>query len=143
MGSACTENGTLDEDLVYPAVRPVVSKYFMCDPISKSIRNLKRKGGDSFEVDVLAVCDDKVFMIEVRSTPRVNYVDEILEKVSLFKKFFPEYEDKEVIPIFASITFPDNIIQYATRKGLYVMAYREWEYMDIINFDEIDKIKRS
>jgi len=129
--------GTLDEDLVFPAVRPVVSKYFKCDPIDRSIRNLRRKNGDSFEVDVLAICEDKVFMIEVRSTPRVNYVDEILNKVPLFKKFFPEYEDKKIIPIFASITFPDNIVQYATRKCLYVMAYREWEYMDIINFDEI------
>jgi hypothetical protein len=129
--------GTLDEDLVSPAVRPVISKYFRCDPIDKSIRNLRRKDGDSFEVDVLAVCNDKVFMIEVRSTPRVSYVDEILNKVPLFKKFYPEYEDKEIIPVFASITFPDNIIRYATKKGLYVMAYREWEYMDIINFDEI------
>jgi hypothetical protein len=131
--------GTLDEDLVSPAVRPVISKYFGCDPISRAIRNLVRKDGDSFEVDVLAVCEDKVFMIEVRSTPKVNYVDEILEKVPLFKKFYPEYEDKEVIPIFASIVFPENIVQYATRKGLYVMAYREWEYMDIINFDELGK----
>jgi hypothetical protein len=129
--------GTLDEDLVSPAVRPVISKYFRCDPIDKSIRNLRRKDGYSFEVDVLAVCNDKVFMIEVRSTPRVSYVDEILNKVPLFKKFYPEYEDKEIIPVFASITFPDNIIRYATKKGLYVMAYREWEYMDIINFDEI------
>lgn len=131
--------GTLDEDLVFPAVRPVISKYFKCDPMSRSIRNLRRKDADSFEVDVLAICEDKVFMVEVRSTPRDAYVDEILKKVPLFKKFFPEYKDREVIPIFASITFPDNIVQYATRKGLYVMAYREWEYMDIINFDEIGK----
>jgi hypothetical protein len=131
--------GTLDEDLVSPAVRPVISKYFKCDPIDRSIRNLRRKNGDSFEVDVLAVCKDKVFMIEVRSTPKVNYVDEILEKVPLFKEFYPEHEDKEFIPIFASIIFPENIVQYATRKGLYVMAYREWEYMDIINFDGVSK----
>jgi hypothetical protein len=76
---------------------------------------LRRIGGDSFEVDVLAVCEDKVFMIEVRATPRVDYVKDILGKVPLFKKFYPEYEDKEVIPIFASIVFPDHIIQYATR----------------------------
>ena len=131
--------GTLDEDLVSPAVRPIINKYFGCDPIKRSIRELVRKDGESFEVDVLAVCEDKVFMIEVRATPRVNYVDEILEKADLFKKFYPEYEDKEVIPIFASITFPDNIVQYATKKGLYVMAYKEWEYMDIINFDEVSK----
>jgi len=131
--------GTLDEDLVSPAGRPVISKNFGCDPIKRSIRELIRKDGDSFEVDVLAVCEDKVFMIEVRSTPKVNYVDEILGKVPLFKKFYPEHADKEVIPIFASIVFPDNIVQYATKKGLYIMAYREWEYMDIINFDELGK----
>jgi hypothetical protein len=131
--------GTLDEDLVSPAVRPVISKYFGCDPIKRSIRELIRKDGDSFEVDVLAVCEDKVFMIEVRATPKIDYVGEILDKVPLFKEFYPEYADKEVIPIFASIVFPENIIQYATRKGLYVMAYREWEYMDIINFDELGK----
>ncbi|MEK7395723.1 MAG: hypothetical protein AAB116_02190, partial [Candidatus Poribacteria bacterium] len=131
--------GTLDEDLVSPAVRPVISKYFGCDPIKRSIRELIRKDGDSFEVDVLAVCEDKVFMIEVRATPKIDYVGEILDKVPLFKNFYPEHADKEVIPIFASIVFPENIIQYATRKGLYVMAYREWEYMDIINFDELVK----
>ena len=132
--------GTLDEDLVSPAVRPMIRQYFKCDPIKRSIRELVRKDGDSFEVDVLAVCEDKVFMIEVRATPRVNYVDEILEKVPLFKKFYPEYQDKEVIPIFASIIFPEHILQYATRKGLYVMAYKEWEYMDIINFDEVSRL---
>jgi hypothetical protein len=131
--------GTLDEDLVSPAVRPVISKYFGCDPTKRSIRELRRKDGDSFEVDVLAICEDKVFMIEVRATPKIDYVGEILEKVPLFKEFYPEYADKEVIPIFASIVFPENIVQYATRKGLYIMAYREWEYMDIINFDELGK----
>jgi hypothetical protein len=132
--------GTLDEDLVSPAVRPMIRQYFKCDPIKRSIRELIRKDGDSFEVDVLAVCENKVFMIEVRATPRVNYVNEILEKVPLFRKFYPEYQDKEVIPIFASIIFPEHIVQYATRKGLYVMAYREWEYMDIINFNEVSRL---
>jgi hypothetical protein len=131
--------GTLDEDLVSPAVRPMISKYFGCDPTKRAIRELTRIGADTFEVDVLAVCDDKAFMIEVRATPKIDYVGEILDKVPLFKKFYPEYADKEIIPIFASIVFPEHIIQYATRKGLYVMAYREWEYMDIINFDEVSK----
>ncbi|MBF0339230.1 MAG: hypothetical protein HQL05_15535 [Nitrospirae bacterium] len=33
----------------------------------------------------------------------------------------------------------DNTIAYATRKGLHVVAYREWEYLDILNFDEINE----
>jgi predicted RNase H-like nuclease (RuvC/YqgF family) len=129
--------GTLDEDLVAPAVRPVLAKYFDCEPLSRSIRNLRRIDGDTFEIDVLASCKDRVFMIEVKSSPKTDHIEEILEKATLFKRFFPEYENKEVIPIFAGITFPENVVKYATRKDLYVMEYKEWEYMDIINFEEV------
>ena len=131
--------GTLDEDLVAPATRPVLAKYFNCELKTRTIRVLKRMDGEDFEVDVLAAGDDKVFMVEVRATPKVAYVDEILEKAKQFKKFFPEYADKELITIFASIVFPENIVKYATKKKLYVMAYREFEYMDIMNFDEVAK----
>ncbi len=137
LGELSNKMGTLDEDLVSPAVRPVLSKHFNCDPTSKAIRCLRRVGGESFEVDVLAACEDKVFMIEVRSSPRSEYVGEVLRKATKFKKYFPEYKDKELITILASLTFPENVIKYATRKGLYLMAYREWEYMDIINFDAV------
>jgi hypothetical protein len=131
--------GTLDEDLIAPATRPVIKKYFGCEPTTRAIRILRRINGEDFEVDVLAVCEDKVFMIEVRSTPKVEYVDEILMKASQFKKFFPEYENKELMPIFGSIVFPENVIKYASKKGVYLMAYREWEYMDIVNFDEVKR----
>jgi hypothetical protein len=136
-GALAQKMGTLDEDLIAPATRPVLAKYFKCEPKSRSIRNLRRINSDSFEIDVLVACDDRVFMIEVRSSPRSEYVNEILRKAKRFKKFFPEYKDKEIIPIFGSIIFSENVIKYATKKGLYLMAYREWEYMDILNFDEI------
>ena len=138
-GELANKMGTMDEDIVSPAVRPVLNNYFKCEPLTKGIRIRRRKGDREIEVDVLAVSEDKVFMIEVRSTPRAEYVQEILNKATEFKYFFPEYSDKEVIPIFASLVFDDQIIDYATKKGLYLMAYREWEYMDIINFDEVNK----
>jgi hypothetical protein len=139
-GELSNKMGTMDEDLISPATGPVMSKYFQCEILDRSIRKLRRKNSRSFEVDVLVVSEDKVFMIEVRSTPKTEYVQEILNKADELKYFFPEYSDKEVIPIFAGLTFDDNVIKYATKKGLYVMAYREWEYMDIINFD---KVKRN
>ncbi|MDQ1328821.1 MAG: hypothetical protein QG641_2107 [Candidatus Poribacteria bacterium] len=140
-GALAKKMGTIDEDLVAPATRPVMKKYFGCEPIDRTIRFRRRSGGESFEVDVLVVCETQVFMIEVKSTPKSEHVEEILEKVKDFKRFFPEYENKQVIPIFAGIVFPDEIVKYATKKGLYIMAYREWEYMDIINFNEIERKK--
>jgi len=140
-GELAKKMGTIDEDLVAPATRPVMKKHFGCEPILRSIRLLKRLGSESFEVDVLVVCETQVFMIEVKSTPKSEHVGEILEKVKDFRRFFPEYKDKQVVPIFAGIVFSDEIVKYATKKGLYIMAYREWEYMDIINFNEIERKK--
>jgi hypothetical protein len=137
--SIANKMGTLDEDLIAPAVRPVLNQYFKCEPLSVSIRNLRQKNDNSFEVDVLAASKDKVFMIEVKSSPKSYHIEQVIEKADLFYDFFPEYKDKELITIFASIIFPEDVIKHATNKHLYLMAYREWEYMDIINFDDLNK----
>jgi hypothetical protein len=131
--------GTIVEDLIAPALRPVLEKYFKCDVTMEGQRQFRRKNGQDYEIDAIAGCDDKVFMVEVRSTPRINYVDEIAEKKEKFFEFFPEHKGKELIVIFGGITFPNNIIQHASKNKIYVMAWREWEYMDILNFDEVQR----
>ncbi len=131
--------GTIVEDLIAPALRPVLEKYFKCDVTMEGQRQFRRKNVEDYEIDAIAGCDDKVFMVEVRSTPRINYVDEIAEKKEKFFEFFPEHKGKELIVIFGGITFSDNIIQHASKNKIYVMAWREWEYMDILNFEEVQR----
>ncbi len=53
----------------------------------------------------------------------------------------PEYGDKRLIPIFASLRFDENMIQLATEEKIYLLAYREWEYMDFLNFDKLAEIQ--
>lgn len=136
-GDLARKMGTVTEDLIAPALRPVLGKYFHCDVQMEGQRMRKRLKGKEYEVDAIAIGDDKVFMIETRSTPKSEYVEEILEKSKIFFDFFPEYNDKKLKIIFGSIIFPENVVQYASKRRVYVMAYREWEYMDILNFDAI------
>ena len=96
-------------------------------------RMFRRKSGVDYEVDAIAAGDDAVFMIEVKSTPRVKDIDDIDEKANKFFEFFPEYKSKELIKIFGGISFPENVMQYATKRNVYIMGWREWEYMDILN----------
>jgi hypothetical protein len=129
--------GTLYEDLIAPALDSVLSKYFNCEAILEGQRMLRRKKGENYEVDAIAACKDKVFMIEVRSTPRIQYIDEIKEKSQRFFEFFPEFKTKKLYLILGSITFPEEVIKYASKQGIYVMGWRNWDYMDILNFEEI------
>ena len=129
--------GTIVEDLIAPTLRPTLSKYFQCEVTMEGQRIFRRKNGEDYEIDAIAGCDDKIFMIEARSTPRVEDVNEIKKKSERFFEFFPEHNRKELIVIFGSITFPENVIKYATKQGIYVLAWREWQYMDILNFEEV------
>ncbi len=136
-GDLARKMGTMVEDLIAPALRPALKKYFKSEVTMEGQRMIRRKGGEDYEVDAIVAGKDKVFMIEVRSTPKVDYVNDIEEKSGRFFEFFPEYADKELIIIYGGISFPENVIKYASRKKIYVMAWREWEYMDILNFDDI------
>ncbi len=129
--------GTLVEDLVAPAIKPIIQKYFQRIPLVVAQRVVKRMGGETCEIDLLAVSEDMVFMVEVVSSARIDDVNELIKKASGFYRFFPEYSNLKLIPILSTITFQENIVRYATRKKVYLLAYREWEYMDIINFYDI------
>lgn len=138
-GKLARKMGTLVEDIVSPAVRPVIRQYFGCDPTFKARNVLRRMNGRDYEVDVLAACPHEVFLIEVRSAPRPSAVDELIEKADQFFEFFPEYRGRRLVLILASLEFPENVLRYATRRRVYAMAYREWEFMDILNFQDIPR----
>ncbi len=136
--------GKITEDLVRPAARPVIEKYFGCE-VSAISSNLRMKdNGLNGEFDVVAISKPckKIFLIEVKSTPRIKYVDEFLEDLiprfkHLFNKYFSEYQDYKLIPIFASLEIPEDILNYLSKQNIYAMAYREWDYMDILNFNKV------
>ncbi len=138
-GELARKMGTLVEDIVAPAARPVIRQYFGCEPAFKARNVLRRMDGRDYEVDVLVACPHEVFVIEVRSTPKPEHVDEFIEKAGEFFAFFPEYRGRRLVLVLASLEFPENVVRYATRRRVYVMAYREWEFMDILNFPDIPR----
>jgi hypothetical protein len=140
-GEVAAKKGRLAQDIIYYNIIEVLQRHYDFKGYDLSLYSEKwGKDGKEFDIDIRVVIKDIVFMVEVISTPELEYVDQILEKAIQFGDFYPEHNDKQVIPIYASLMFDDEIIDYATKKGLYLVAYKEWEYMDIINFD---KVKRN
>jgi len=136
-GELANKMGTIVEDIVFPAVRPVIKKYFHCDP-EVLMMNVERKKGElREEFDVIAVCKDKVFLIEAKSTLRAEHVVQMKEKMNRFKELFEEFKGKEIVPILASLRIAEDILNRLTKEKIYGMAYKEWEYMDILNFEEV------
>jgi len=143
-GELANKLGTIVEDIIAPAVSPVIKQYFNCEIDDLQVNRKKKdiKTGLKDEFDVIAVSDDckMVFLVEVKSNPKIDYINEFKDKkIDRFLALFPEYREYKLIPIFASLRLEEDIINYLTKQKIYAMAYKEWEYMDILNFDKIDK----
>ena len=139
-GELAHKLGTIVEDIIYPAFRPVIRKYFGCEP-EKTYMRLEysnRERGIYEEFDAVAVCEDKVFLLEVKSTPREKHIEEFKEKAKRFLEYFSEFAGKKLILIMASLSFNEGFVKQLSKANIYAMAYREWEYMDILNFEEVE-----
>ncbi len=142
-GDIANKMGTLVEDIFAPGVPDIAKKYFGCQELEDyMVRRIRKKPGskgERREFDIIAVCQDKVILVDVKSTVRPVYIDnfEDLVKSGLFFEFFPEYKDKKLIPIFASLYLSDEEIKDLTKRGLYAMAMSS-DAVDILNFEEVE-----
>lgn len=139
MGDLANKMGTLIEDIVFPATAPVIRKYFKEEPYDMYIRRRARRGDKSAEFDVVAVTDKKVYLVDVKSNPTDRDVIDFHSVIERFREFATEYKNKELIPIFASVYLPTSLVNLCSREGFYAMSYREWDYMDILNFESVKR----
>ncbi|MFN4308084.1 hypothetical protein [Sulfurihydrogenibium azorense] len=138
-GELSNKIGTIVEDIISPATRPVLEKYFKCN-IEKKLVNVEvNEENIHTEFDVIAVSNSckTAFLIEVKTTFSGKFVEDVFEKIEKFKKAFPEYKDYKIVPILASLSMDENTVNILTKNKIYAMAYREWEYLDILNFNQL------
>ncbi len=93
------------------------------------------RNGREMEIDVLVVNEEYVLAIEVKSTLKVEDVNEHIEKLRGFREFFPRFKDKKVIGAVAGIVMEEMADRYAYRQGLFVIG-QSGEMVKILNDEE-------
>ena len=89
-----------------------------------SQRVIAQRGGENMEIDVLCVNDEDVLAIEVKSSLSVDDVKEHIERLSHFKRFFPEYQEKSVLGAVAGIVFEGGQRQICLQAGGFSLSAR-------------------
>ena len=139
-GELANKMGTLVEDIVAPNIAGVARRYFGAEELEDfMIRRRKRNTKDKNKVrefDVIAVWDDKVIINETKSTPRIDYINDFIDVLKEITDYFPEYRDKQIIPIFSSLYLPEDILDYLTSNKIYAMGMND-DTMDLLNFEKI------
>ena len=118
--SLTTRWGRFVEELVEPAV----IKLFQAKGIDvKEVypRARSKRYATPMEIDILAVDETKLVLVECKSRLSKDDVDEFLEKLPQFKLAFPHYKNYQVYGAVAGIEINEGIDRYAYRKGLFVI----------------------
>ena len=142
-GDLANKMGTLVEDIVAPAVRPAIQKYFQEEVLDIMIHRKKyeKEKGLRGEFDVIAVTETSIYLVESKMSPnREKLLEFKNEVIPRFRKLFPEYGPLKLVPIFAALRFDQQLIEAGTKEKVYMLAYREWDYMDILNFEDLSRM---
>jgi hypothetical protein len=146
LGELANRMGTIVEDIAAPAIPRIAGEYFGCDEIEDfMVRRWKRKANDKKsrrEFDVIAVCPDRVLLCEVKSTPRPDYINDFIELLQKeeFYEYFPEYREKQLIPIFSSLYLPPDIVIRLSKNGIFALGMMD-SVMDILNYEECNYLR--
>ncbi|NCA84011.1 MAG: hypothetical protein EOM83_00375 [Clostridia bacterium] len=84
----------------------------------------RRKGnfnGENFEFDIIAINSHEIVIVEVKTTLRVNDVEDFHKKVWKAKRYMPEYADKKIYGGVAFITADSASDRMAEKIGFFVI----------------------
>ena len=107
--------------------------------LHNSGKNLKKElasENKQMELDVMLSNDKIVVPVEVKANFTKQKVKRFLHKMEMFRKFFPEYADKEVLAAIAAINYDTDADTLAHNEGLLVIRVSS---DDIFTLDPVDK----
>lgn len=127
--------GKFVEGLVAPSV-PELFKELNINITGINERALRRLNGREMEIDLLCIGKwrkrNVILPIEVKSSLGIRTVKEYIEDLKHFTQFFNEYQGNTIIGVIAGIRVPSEVVRFAEKQGLYVLA-PSGEMMQILN----------
>ena len=95
-------------------------------------------GNKQMELDVLLGNDEITIPVEVKADFTEKKVKRFIHRMTMFREFFPESADKEVVAAVAAINYENGADRLAREEGLLVIRVSS---DDIFSLDPFDKTK--
>jgi len=84
----------------------------------------------------VAQTEKEFIVVEVKSKPEKEYIDEFVNVLEELADYFPEAAQKKLIPIFASLYIPDNVVTYLTRNRIHAMGMKD-DIKDLLTLEHV------
>src|SRR5262245_15039025 len=89
LGELGNKFGSFTEGMAFPSMEKILRNYFKMDVVT--LRAKSRQNGHSIEIDVMAYDNgsrNEVYLVEVKSHLTRESIDQMLETIEKFPKFF-------------------------------------------------------
>lgn len=101
----------------------------------KASFSLSNVGGQTMEIEILAVNTEYAILIETKHTFDDPHITRHLKRLARFKEFFPEYKEKKIVGAVAAVEFINNSNLRAALEGLIIISLGS-DAVEIINNPE-------
>jgi hypothetical protein len=121
LGRLGNKLGDFIEEMLYPAaVRLFKERSIEVHEVQRNVT--AQRNGEGIEVDLLVINDTVAVAIECKSSLSIDDVNEHLERMDKLKRVLPAHATKQVMGAVTGMIIPDNVAQYAYKKGLFVIG---------------------
>jgi len=115
--------GQFVEEMVRPAVvRLFHDRGFDVRQVLQNLSSHDAQGRIITQIDLLVLNTDVAIVVECKSQPSADDVNEHLERLNAFKTNFHQYTNFRIYGAIATMVLPQKVNEYAVRKGLYCLA---------------------
>ena len=141
-GELANKMGTVVEDIVAPSIRRLAGEVFDCGELRQFWTRMSATRSDdpsrTREFDALYVGTRAVLLNETKSSPRASDARRFAEFLESgeFARYFPQYRELPIVPAFSSLSIPDDLVTYLTRRGIYAIAMGD-EAMQALNLEAV------
>ena len=101
----------------------------------KNIKPKQPENHNKMEVDVLLGNETFIVPVEVKADFTKRKVKRFVRQMAMFRTFFPEYADKEIIAAVAAINYADGVDQFAHKEGLLIIRVNSEDIFSLDPFD--------
>ncbi|MGA1602997.1 MAG: DUF3782 domain-containing protein, partial [Prochlorothrix sp.] len=121
IGGLGAKFGSFTEGMAYPSMSRILQEQFGMECVGPRVR--RRRNGQEIEIDVLAYANSDrqaVYVVEVKSHPREDSIEQMQRLLERFSEFFPEHRDKALYGILAAVDWSAAVRERFLANGLYV-----------------------
>jgi len=129
LGELGNKFGSFTEGMAFPSMEKILRDRFKMDVVA--LRAKARQNGHSIEIDVMAYDNgsrNEVYLVEVKSHLTRESIDQMLETIEQFPKFFGAHGHRNIYGIIAAVDIPDNLRSEVLKKGLYLARIHAGEF---------------